>query len=89
MPQGASIEKRSWIERITIWLLIIPIRGYQIVLRPHLLGSCKFCPTCSQYAIEALLLHGPLRGGLLSARRLLRCRPLSPGGIDPVPTPSH
>ncbi len=63
------------------------IRAYQMMLRPWLIGSCKFHPTCSDYAIEALRLHGPWRGGLLAARRLLRCHPFTPGRIDPVPQP--
>jgi putative membrane protein insertion efficiency factor len=74
---------------VTTALLVRPaillIRTYQTVLRPLLIGSCKFCPSCSDYAIEALRLHGLWRGGLLALRRLLRCHPFSPGGIDPVP----
>ena len=61
------------------------IRVYQVTIRPHLLGSCKFVPTCSEYAIEALLRHGVLRGVWLSLRRILRCHPFGMGGIDPVP----
>jgi uncharacterized protein len=66
-------------------LLIALVRAYQALLRPLLLGSCKFCPSCSEYAIEAITRHGPWRGGWLAVRRLARCHPWSAGGIDPVP----
>ena len=61
------------------------IRGYQVLVRPHLFGSCKFCPTCSEYALEALHRHGLVRGAGFSLRRLIRCHPFGIGGIDPVP----
>ena len=61
---------------------------YQALVRPLLVGSCKFCPSCSEYAIEALQRHGLLRGIILAARRLCRCHPFTPGGIDPVPESS-
>ena len=61
------------------------IRGYQIVLSPVLPPSCRFHPSCSQYALEAVTRHGALKGGWLAARRLARCRPFQPGGYDPVP----
>jgi putative membrane protein insertion efficiency factor len=67
------------------FLLILLVRAYQAVIRPLLIGSCKFCPTCSEYFIEAVHKHGPLRGGWLGIRRLLRCTPFGRGGIDPVP----
>jgi len=83
------MRRRLRLDRPAIWILVGLIRSYQIVLRPHLVGSCKFCPTCSQYAIEALLAHGLVRGSVLAARRVVRCHPFSPGGIDPVPSPTH
>src|SRR5690349_13174466 len=61
------------------------VRGYQLALSPLLIGSCKFCPSCSEYCIQALREWGLWRGGWLAARRFLRCHPFSPGGIDPVP----
>ena len=70
---------------VIISVLVFIIRGYQAMLRPLLIGSCKFCPTCSEYALEALRVHGLGRGLILSLRRLCRCHPFSPGGIDPVP----
>jgi putative membrane protein insertion efficiency factor len=61
------------------------ICGYKIGIRPLLVGSCNYCPTCSDYGIESIRVHGLLRGGALTARRLLRCHPFARGGIDPVP----
>jgi putative membrane protein insertion efficiency factor len=73
-------------------LLLIPrqvvrgmIRGYQLLLSPLLPPSCRFTPSCSQYALEAVTRHGALRGTWLAARRLARCHPFHPGGFDPVP----
>ncbi len=69
--------------------MILLVRGYQCGLRPLLIGSCKFTPTCSEYFIEAVQRHGSARGGWLGLRRLLRCHPFGPGGYDPVPDVSH
>ena len=66
-------------------LLILFVRGYQVVLSPHLPASCRYYPTCSHYAIEALGKHGALRGGWLAVKRISRCHPFRPGGFDPVP----
>ena len=66
-------------------LLVLPIRGYQMFVSPLLGPRCRFYPSCSAYAVEAIMVHGPLRGCYLAARRLLRCHPWNPGGIDPVP----
>jgi putative membrane protein insertion efficiency factor len=66
-------------------LLLALIRGYQRVLSPALPPSCRFHPSCSQYALEAVIRHGALRGVWLAARRLARCHPFHPGGFDPVP----
>ena len=61
------------------------IRGYQRFISPGLPPACRFYPSCSQYAIEAIARHGALRGSWLAARRLARCHPFHPGGVDPVP----
>ena len=61
-----------------IWL-------YQRLLSPLFAGSCRFEPSCSQYARQAVILHGALKGGLLALWRILRCQPLCRGGYDPVP----
>ena len=65
-------------------LAILPIKGWQLVSR-HLPPRCRFHPSCSSYAVEALERHGAVRGGWLAARRLGRCHPWNPGGLDPVP----
>jgi hypothetical protein len=67
--------------------LILLIRTYQLLLSPLLGNHCRFYPSCSQYAVEAIERHGPWRGGLIAVRRILRCHPWHPGGIDPVPEP--
>lgn len=66
-------------------ILVLPIRVYQRALSPFLPKRCRFYPSCSEYAVQALLKYGPVRGGWLALRRLLRCGPWHPGGYDPVP----
>ena len=61
------------------------VRGYQLLLRPVLGANCRFEPSCSHYAIEALHRHGAMVGTGLAVRRILRCNPWHPGGYDPVP----
>jgi putative membrane protein insertion efficiency factor len=67
------------------YLLAGLVRGYQLVISPVLPPSCRFTPSCSQYALEAITRHGAVRGTWLAARRLVRCHPFHPGGFDPVP----
>lgn len=67
------------------WLLRGLIRGYQLFISPLLGPRCRFYPTCSHYALEAIDTHGALKGGWLALRRVLRCHPWNPGGLDPVP----
>ena len=66
-------------------VLIALVRGYQYALRPLLGANCRFYPSCSDYAREALERHGAARGTWLAAKRILRCHPYHPGGYDPVP----
>jgi putative membrane protein insertion efficiency factor len=66
-------------------LVRLALRGYQYFVSPLLGPSCRFHPSCSRYAEEALAHHGLLRGGWLAGRRLCRCGPWHPGGYDPVP----
>ncbi|MGH8957772.1 MAG: membrane protein insertion efficiency factor YidD [Acidimicrobiia bacterium] len=66
-------------------LAVLVIVGYQRLVSGCLGRNCRFFPSCSQYAIEAIKLHGGLRGGFLGLRRLGRCHPFHPGGFDPVP----
>jgi hypothetical protein len=70
-------------------LVRLALRGYQVLASPLLGPSCRFHPSCSQYADEALARHGLWRGGWLAARRLCRCGPWHPGGYDPVPRRSR
>ncbi len=66
-------------------ILIVPIRLWQVTLSRVLPSSCRFAPSCSAYAIEAIERHGPLKGGWLAARRIGRCHPWGASGYDPVP----
>lgn len=66
-------------------LLILPIRFYQRCVSPMLPPACRFTPTCSQYAIEAISKYGALKGSYLAIRRILRCHPWGGSGYDPVP----
>jgi putative membrane protein insertion efficiency factor len=65
--------------------LALLVRGYQLIVRPLLPPACRFYPSCSEYAIEALHTHGVVRGVGLACWRVLRCNPFLPGGYDPVP----
>lgn len=90
-----DVKPAHAVSRGAVRLCLLGIRCYQAMIRPWLIGSCKFYPTCSEYAAEALHTHGLWQGGCLAARRLIRCHPFGPGGIDPVPpvsdnrAPSH
>jgi len=67
------------------WLLIGFVRFYQAVISPMLPSSCRYYPSCSAYAVEALERYGAMRGSWLAMRRIARCHPFRPGGYDPVP----
>lgn len=71
--------------RLLAELLILPIRFYQRFISPLTPPSCRYTPTCSQYAVEALRKYGPLKGGWLALRRILSCHPWGGHGYDPVP----
>lgn len=85
---GVVISNRP---SLLVWLLLVPIWIYQKTLSPLIPAifgpnaGCRFYPSCSHYAAEALRVHGPWRGLALAVWRVLRCTPLSKGGIDPVP----
>jgi len=72
-------------KKVLTALLILPIRFYQLAISPHLPASCRYTPTCSAYAIEALRKHGPLKGLWLSLKRFVSCNPWGGHGYDPVP----
>jgi putative membrane protein insertion efficiency factor len=67
------------------WPLVALLRFYQLVISPMRPPTCRFYPSCSSYAVTALQRFGPLKGSWLAARRLLRCHPWNPGGVDHVP----
>jgi putative membrane protein insertion efficiency factor len=70
---------------IAAGFLLGAIRGYQLLFSPLYAGSCRFVPSCSQYATEAILRFGALKGTALAVRRLMRCHPFGSSGLDPVP----
>ena len=76
------------ISRFVTWLLLIPVYIYRGTISPLLPPSCRYTPTCSRYAIEALKKHGPIKGSYLSAKRILSCNPWGGFGYDPVPEPT-
>lgn len=68
-----------------VFILILPVKFYQFAISPYLPSKCRHVPTCSQYTIEALKVHGPVKGLLLGIYRILRCNPWGTSGYDPVP----
>ena len=72
---------------LVVRLLQLPIVVYRYTLSPLLGPRCRYMPSCSAYALEALQVHGPIRGSWLAFRRITRCHPLREGGFDPVPPP--
>ena len=73
------------IGRIISLFMIGLVKFYQLFISPALPSSCRFYPTCSSYSIEAIKRFGPVKGGFLSVKRVIRCNPWNPGGYDPVP----
>ncbi len=73
------------LSRVVVWMLTLPIRFYQTAISPLTPPSCRFTPTCSEYARQALIKHGPVKGLALAIRRILRCHPWGGEGYDPVP----
>lgn len=82
---GAGKRLREASGRLAVKLMVLPIRFYQLAISPHTPAACRFAPTCSEYAVEALRRHGPLKGTLLAIKRILRCHPWGGSGYDPVP----
>ncbi|MBS5528501.1 MAG: membrane protein insertion efficiency factor YidD [Prevotella sp.] len=75
----------SLISSAMVWILCLPIIFYQRFISPCTPPVCRFTPTCSEYARQALIKHGPIKGMALAIRRLLRCHPWGGSGYDPVP----
>jgi len=73
-----------YIQKLASWFVLMLIRFYQYAISPHFPPTCRYMPTCSAYAYEAVQKHGIFRGGFMALRRLLRCHPFRPGGYDPV-----
>ena len=87
-PETGAAE-RPWLLRVLVRLMQAPVWFYRGAISPMLPQSCRFTPSCSAYAFEALQVHGPLRGSWLTIRRLLRCHPWGGSGYDPVPPPPN
>lgn len=83
--QQASPIKTNFVGRIFSGIMVGMIRFYQNAISPHLTPSCRYTPSCSQYGVEAIQKHGPLKGGWLAAKRIARCNPWGKHGHDPVP----
>ncbi|MEI3052221.1 membrane protein insertion efficiency factor YidD [Segatella copri] len=75
----------KWVKKVLAWVLLLPIRFYQVCITPYTPPSCRFQPTCSEYARQAILKHGPFKGLALAVWRILRCNPWGGSGYDPVP----
>ncbi|HAC32186.1 MAG TPA: membrane protein insertion efficiency factor YidD [Treponema sp.] len=72
-------------KKIFVFILTFPIRFYRKFISPLKAPCCRFYPSCSAYALEALQKHGPVKGMYLSTKRIIKCSPFHPGGYDPVP----
>jgi len=82
----SAFEKVVWVLKKALGLLFLGlIRFYQGAISPMTQASCRYTPTCSQYAVEAIQKYGPLKGGWLAVKRLARCHPWGGHGYDPVP----
>lgn len=79
----------AWIRRAVIAVLVFFVRIYQYAISPYLPAACRYTPTCSQYMVEALRIHGPVKGLWLGIRRIGRCHPWGGHGYDPVPEKHH
>ncbi len=89
ITSAAQGAEGSAVPTMAARLLIVPVIGYRRFISPLLPPACRFYPSCSEYALEALRTHGAVRGLWLAVRRLARCHPFNPGGYDPVPPRSQ
>lgn len=72
-------------KKVLIFILLLPVKFYQLFISPMTSSACRFTPTCSEYAAQALKKHGPIKGLFLAIKRILRCNPWGGSGYDPVP----
>ncbi|HHD64431.1 MAG TPA: membrane protein insertion efficiency factor YidD [Desulfobulbaceae bacterium] len=79
-----SVDKSRGISAFFTHLFIFCVRGYQCCISPFFPPTCRYIPTCSQYAVEAVIRYGPFRGIAMALWRILRCHPFARGGYDPV-----
>ena len=84
-PTGIQKRTGRLLSRTMVWILCLPILFYRTCISPFTPPSCRFTPTCSAYALEALRKHGAIKGLWLAAKRILRCNPWGGSGYDPVP----
>ncbi len=72
-------------KKLAIFLVLLPVRFYRLFISPLIPSSCRYTPTCSEYAVQAVQKHGPVKGTWLAVKRILRCHPWGGHGYDPVP----
>lgn len=84
-PNKSAEPQRTTLKRVAGTVLIAPIRFYQLCISPLMPPACRYVPTCSNYAIQAIRKHGPVKGAWLAAKRLASCGPWGGSGYDPVP----
>lgn len=72
-------------KKLAIFLVLLPVRFYRLFISPLIPSSCRYTPTCSEYAVQAVQKHGPVKGSWLAIKRILRCHPWGGHGYDPVP----
>jgi putative membrane protein insertion efficiency factor len=85
LKNAAGPSEKRGTAPFSVRLALAAIRAYQLLIRPMLSGSCRYLPTCSEYAAEAILTYGAARGGWMAVKRILRCHPFGSSGFDPVP----
>ena len=84
-----GMSEKLLLSAFSVRVALLVVRGYQLMLRPMLSGQCRYLPTCSAYAAEAIATHGVLRGGWMGLTRVMRCHPFGGSGLDPVPLDSR
>lgn len=80
-----AINIKAYLETSARMIFITLLKAYRFMISPWMRSSCRFDPSCSLYALDAIKIHGCLKGGYYAMRRLMRCHPWHPGGIDPIP----